>query len=321
MMADRRIFRSAWSAFWTRCRPQPTHGSILAPLAFGRSGSHINRFSPEEDATIVKMRKDGNRTMEIASVLGRSYSSVHSRYRALIHRLPDAPPIRKSRISKQHETNQRILQALRNGRPMTHIAREMGMSAGQALRRFDYVCAPGDYRDHACRPYTDAENQTIVRGTAAGSTLSQIALELGRSVQSVRSRILSAGMELPKRRDARHRLGAFTAAKREQIRKMKQNRHSWEDIAVAIGRTVPSVIRCWDRLFRMDPPTTTAHVLFRGGQMTIAEREKLIRLFDQGLSRHELAAHFKRRQSAMCTTRRRSAAAFPSPGTVLSQDR
>lgn len=298
-MTGRQTLRFAWSGFGTACRPR----TLLArwerhppTLDFGQSRSittsrNIIRFSGEEDAQIVRMRKIGNPWALIGSALGRSESSVYGRWRyCLAHHHPDIPPARE--IRDQSARREQIFRGVKAGKTFVEIGREFSPPISSTLVQQTYyaACAPSERTSGNSMPlYTATDIQTIESRIAEGFPILQIATELNRTTASVYRTAYRAGF-IANRRDYK----PYNPADLERLNAMKQSKHSWAEIAAALGRTSLSVARKWayESKRQLVPSESRS-------RWTTAQRSEMIRLFDDGLNMRELATHFKTTQAKL----------------------
>lgn len=292
--------RCVWSGLWTGYRPRPSQRPYLdrhSPLLdFNRSASNANRFSLEEDEKIVEMRKSRTVFREIGRALGRTVSSVACRYsKYLVYSHPDAPPVKRMQGDKA-KFDQQILQGVNEERKtFRQIGREVGLSEVHVRTRYNALCAPSDRSSgSSSRPYSDAEKDTIRRRLMEGASIPRIANALNRTAYSLRRLLNSLGHIPARTRNSKlYRTGPYTASETAQIDAMKQSGKSWTDIGASLGRSPGSVALRWS----CDGAG--------GGNMhrrwNSAERQELINLFDQGVTRSELAKHFNRTVSSLYT--------------------
>lgn len=131
--------------------------------------------------------------------------------------------------------------------------------------------------------------------------MSQIALELKRRASSIyaivrKMNLTPVGIAKPHKI---HRTEPYTRTEIEHLVAMRESGHSWAKIASALGRPVTPLIKQW-KLAQAnksyDPQQTTIKQVWSS-----AARAELIKLFDEGLSRPEIAVHFERKLCSLET--------------------
>lgn len=304
MICLSKVTEGVLSGFWTACRPQASRTPRVErwrALVLERLASNLRRFSPEEDAKIIEMRRNRVEFREIGLVLGRPPSSVSSRYtQHLVHEHPELPrPVRRG--PDKSIIDQKIAQAVKDGKTFRQTGPEVGLSGEQVRKRYYAICDSRDrstYSPNRSRPFSDGEKQYIERGITKGLSCTKIALELNRRVSSVRGFAHRTNL-LPIRthKPQEYRKGPYTCMDIQRLGAMKQAGDCWDKIGAALSRSPTSVAHRWERC-RAEKSSgneaTTTRQFWSSNQ-----RAELIRLFDEGLNRGELALHFNRNRPAV----------------------
>lgn len=297
-MSRSHFFGSVWFGLFLGCRPRILQSAQwqkrVSPLQIDRSASNANRFSQEEDDTIVRLVREKHTYDHIGRVLGRRSGSVWFRWRHyLSYRYPELRQRRKEGNSLQgldesakKERNEQIVRAVQAGKTLVEVARECSPPLSPQSVRLIYneACPPEDRSTgSANKPFTPAEVQQVQRNMAEGVPINQIANELHRSVDVIRRLAERQGISSKAVRPVVRR--PFTQDDVDRLRKMKLSGHRWNDIASALGRTPGQLRHKWGHM---------GELIERRGMWTSAERAELLNLHDQGLTQIKLAAHFKR---------------------------
>ena len=251
-------------------RPEIIAARVRKRSVQGISTTRRGAFSEEEHALLLRLRAEGYNWATISRQFpDRSMNSLIMHVR-LTHAAAGqpcavAPPKRKQKtklgagdpahndtpIARRKacrwstEMTEKLLKLHRAGKRATFIANELGVSHQQVRTKL---------QNHiSTYPWSPADNQRLMRMTDSNILPEHIAMELGRSITSVRTRItwLNSRRKSPRRWDREHE---------NTLREMKLQGAKNCMIARALGRSTGAVSNKWFDMQASEPTESTVEV-------------------------------------------------------------
>lgn len=277
-------------------KPEDSPASTIDAAGLTRNTERPRRyFTESEDATIIREVAKGTKWADIDALLGRSRVSCAaskrwSRY--LRHRQEAAGLSRrigKPRGSGPHaftnmtpdQVNDHIMERVHAGERFREISMSLGCSQSLVVRRYNAVCPPhlrSSGRTH--RPWTELDEQHIMRRFVEGASSAQISLELHRTPSAL-SQFICKSPSLRSLRCTTPK--AFTPAEDQAILTLRAEGLTWSAIASRLGsRSAESVPGRHRRLSCHLLPTTKA-------RWTPSEDDEALRLYEQAHSVVQIA--------------------------------
>ncbi|CZT14968.1 uncharacterized protein RCC_12273 [Ramularia collo-cygni] len=260
---------------------------------FNKNEKHY--YSVEEDARIVELRQKGVSYSEIGRVLGRSSSGVERRFHDYLLANPTSSQSEPSAIE------QRIVEGLQARKPLSAVARELDLSRKTAWRRLNAVC-PGNDPSAGLNysSWTEEKGRVVQRALAEGKSITQVALEMGLTYQSVynfarRTKLITGGRKYT--RPSRIEPDGLECL--EESVKDEQSTISGNDLDANRGGESTTSTAHQGNLSEPDSSPAPQKMVTIRDRIRLAEREELVRRYDQGQSRRELTTYLQRPSSTV----------------------
>ena len=147
-------------------------------------------WTPEDDARLLELRRQGAGIAAIAEAMGRSRLAIKHRSRRHIAAGTTEPQRRRAPAWTTRE-EQVLVARRRAGKSLEDIAAELGRPKRAILRRCSERAIPGPHR-----LYTTHEERTIRRMVADGWAADIIADTLKRSVEATAQKARRMGLSI-----------------------------------------------------------------------------------------------------------------------------
>lgn len=278
--------------------PRSKCGSIPTVLhVLQRPASSAARWTLAEDEKFKQLRSEGMTFRQISTKVGRSVDACTARYyNYLSHDIPRSDQGQGKRNDRRtNPLSLKVFEWVQQGRLLADIAKELGVSSRTVRSRYNDVCPP-HLRESLEKsrvthlPYTSADNELILRRTSQGVSRTAIAAELGRNRRSL-SLHISRTSNLRECVSASYK--RFTTAEDNTITSGLASGVPHSNIAKQLKRSRTSIYSRV-RVLQSQAAPNSLKPTKHNAKWTDRELQELIKLFDGGMSRAELASHFQR---------------------------
>lgn len=222
--------------------------------ALGRSEDAVrprllSRFSPSEDAVIMKAQRDGLSWQQLHQQLPLfTILQIKRRYR-ILHNVHGTHGVRAARRPFSIEEDERLKRLRSQGVPFAEIAKMPPRRVSGAIEtRYNRIVPASDrVNTRPVRWWTEDETQRMLAMSKEGVPVATIALKLGKPYRGVTNRRLRALRDLSGEHSTRAKC-MWSREDDEQLLQLVASDHTWKNIGQRLKRSESSLQMRWRRL-------------------------------------------------------------------------